>query len=212
MSQHLDALMQRLPALVPVRGSIEAAYQLLERCYRRDGTVLLCGNGGSASDCEHWAGELLKGFESHRPPPAGVQPPPELAGKLQQALRAIPLTGFTSLRSAVVNDIDPLADFAQLVWGLGRPGDVLVGISTSGNAKNVCLAAKTAKAKGMAVLALTGERGGTLAGLADVAIKAPSTRTCLAQELHLPIYHALCLMLEQAFFPAPARPQAATPA
>ena len=165
---------------------------------------MLCGNGGSAADCEHWSGELLKSFESHRPLASGHRLPEDIAKLLQQALPAIPLTGFASLRTAFLNDVDPHADFAQLVWGLGRPGDVLIGISTSGNAKNVCMAARTATAKGLKVLSLTGAKGGQLAGLADVAIKAPETRTCLVQEQHLPIYHTLCLMLEDACFPRPA--------
>jgi D-sedoheptulose 7-phosphate isomerase len=200
VSRHLDDLCQRLPALVSCRIQIEQAFALLETSYRSGGTMYLCGNGGSASDCEHWAGELLKGFENHRPLPANHGLPPELARILQQALPAIPLTGFVGLRTAFANDVEPKADFAQLVWGLGRAGDVLVGISTSGNAQNVCLAAKAARAKGLKILTLTGAGGGQLAPLADVAVKAPETRTCLIQELHLPIYHVLCLMLEDAFF------------
>ncbi len=212
MSRHLDELIQRQPDLGAIRDSIQQAFALLERLYRSGGTLLLCGNGGSAADCEHFSGELLKSFESHRPPKDADKLPPELARILQQALPAIPLTQFMSLRTAFVNDVDPYADFAQLVWGLGRPGDVLCGISTSGNAKNVCLAAKAAKAKGLSVLSLTGAKGGMLAGLADVAVKAPATRTCLVQEQHLPIYHTLCLMLEEAFFAMPARTQTTAPA
>jgi len=209
VSHHLDDLCRRLPVLVAIRDQIESAYRLLEKTYRAGGTLFLCGNGGSAADCEHWAGELLKGFECHRPPPAGHGLPPELAKLLQQALPAIPLTGFMGLRSAFANDVEPKADYAQLVWGLGRPGDVLAAISTSGNAVNCCLAAKAAHAKGMTVLSLTGATGGQLAGLADVAIKAPETRTLLIQELHLPIYHVLCLMLEDAFFRPARHPPAA---
>jgi len=209
MSQHLEDLLRRLPQLAVCQAEIEAAFALCEQSFRTQGTMYLCGNGGSAADCEHWAGELLKGFESHRPLPAGNTLPPELSRILQQALPAIPLTGFMGLRSAFANDVEPRADYAQLVWGLGRPGDVLVGISTSGNAQNVCLAAKAARAKGLKILSLTGAKGGQLAGLSDVAIKAPETRTLLVQELHLPIYHTLCLMLEDAFFKPAARPPAA---
>jgi D-sedoheptulose 7-phosphate isomerase len=198
--RHLDALCERHPALAPIRGDIERAFTLLERCFRSGGQLLLCGNGGSAADCEHWAGELLKGFERHRPIPSGHGLPEDLAKVMQQGLPAIPLTGFPALRSAVANDLDPRVEFAQLAWALGRKGDVLAAISTSGNAKNVLAAAQAAKAKGMAVLSLTGAKGGQLAPLADVAIRAPEGRTCLAQELHLPIYHALCLMVEDALF------------
>lgn len=203
MPDHVAELCARHPSLATCREAIAAAYTLLEGCFRSGGTIYLCGNGGSAADCEHWSGELLKGFERHRPPPADHRLPPELARILQRGLPAIPLTGFSSLRTAFANDVDPRADFAQLVWALGRPGDVLVGISTSGNAENVRLAALTAKAKDMRVLALTGAKGGKLVELADVAIRAPETSTRLAQELHLPIYHALCLMLEDAFFGGP---------
>jgi D-sedoheptulose 7-phosphate isomerase len=209
VSHHLDDLMRRLPQLASIAADITSAFALIERSYRAQGTLYLCGNGGSAADCEHWAGELLKGFESHRPLPADHKLPPELSRLLQQALPAIPLTGFMGLRSAFANDVEPRADYAQLVWGLGRAGDVLVGISTSGNAQNVCLAAKAARAKGLSVLALTGAKGGQLALLADVVIKAPETRTLLVQELHLPIYHTLCLMLEDAFFKPSQRPPAA---
>jgi D-sedoheptulose 7-phosphate isomerase len=199
--RHLDALCARRPELAACRAEIERAFALLERCFRAGGQILLCGNGGSAADCEHWSGELLKGFERHRPLPKDHGLPPELARVLHQGLAAIPLTGFAGLRTAWANDVEPRSDFAQLAWALGRRGDVLVGISTSGNAANVCLAAQAAKAKGLSVLALTGAKGGQLAPLADVAIRVPETRTCLAQELHLPVYHALCLMLEDALFP-----------
>ncbi|HEX7008412.1 MAG TPA: SIS domain-containing protein [Phycisphaeraceae bacterium] len=209
---HLAELIRRRPQLEACRADIESAFVLLEQAFRRSGKVLLCGNGGSAADAEHWAGELLKGFESRRPlPPQAREPlPPELANRLQGGLPAIPLTGFTSLRTAVANDIDAELEYAQLVWSLGSPSDVLVGISTSGQARNICRAAQAARARDMRVLALTGQAGGWLAELADCCIRVPESRTLLVQELHLPIYHCLSLMLEDAFFPAPG-PDASAP-
>lgn len=199
---HLAALIARRPELAPIRADIAAANRLFVDCYRAGGTALFCGNGGSAADSDHWAGELLKGFESRRPLPADQRAglPPELAGKLQGGLPAIPLTGFPALRTAVANDIDPVLEFAQLVQAFGRPGWLFVGLSTSGNAGNVCAAAAVARACGMRVLGLTGAGGGRLAGLCDLCLRVPSARTCEVQELHLPIYHTLCLMLEDAMF------------
>lgn len=202
MSNHLDELLARRPELEASRSQIVAAFELLEQCFRGGNKLLLCGNGGSASDAEHWAGELLKGFESKRPLPDAAKQglPDEVGDRLQDALPAIPLTGFTSLRSAVANDIDAVYEYAQLVWGLGRSGDLLVAISTSGNASNVCRAAEVAAARGMRVLGLTGRDGGKLRGLTDLCLCMPETRTLLVQELHLAVYHTLSLMLEEAFF------------
>jgi len=201
MRDHLAELISRRPMLAALEADLRRAGDLLIACYRAGGTLLLCGNGGSAADCEHWAGELLKGFESRRPLTEGERGglDPAIAGKLQRGLPAIPLTGFPALRSAVANDIDPLLEYAQLVQAFGRPGWVLVGISTSGNAGNVCAAAQVARARGMSVLGLTGAGGGRLAGLSDLCLRVPCARTCEVQELHLPIYHTLCLMLEDAF-------------
>ena len=201
---HLAALLARRPELTALSDDIRAAHELFLRCYRGGGTSLLCGNGGSAADADHWAGELLKGFESRRPLPAAqrVGLDPDIVSKLQCGLPAIPLTGFPALRSAVANDIDPQLDFAQLVQAFGQPGWLFVGISTSGNARNVCAAAEVARARGLYVLGLTGMSGGRLATLCDVCLCAPSTRTCEAQEYHLPIYHTLCLLLEDALFGA----------
>jgi len=164
--------------------------------------VLVCGNGGSAADAEHWAGELLKGFTSNRPlpPDARKELSPRLAEGLQGALAMIPLTGFLSYRTAFANDVDADLVFAQLVWALGRPGDVLAALSTSGESINMCLAAEVAAAREMKVLVLTGETGGPLATLADVCIRVPARQTHLVQELHLPIYHCLSLMLEDELF------------
>jgi D-sedoheptulose 7-phosphate isomerase len=144
----------------------------------------------------------MKGFESRRPLTqelrAGLRP--ELADKLQQAVPCIPLTGFPALRTAVANDIDPTLEFAQLVMALGRPGSLFVGLSTSGNAANVCVAAEVARARGLKVLGLTGEGGGKLAPLCDLCIRVPAKRTLEVQEYHLPVYHTICLLIEDELF------------
>lgn len=201
--RELTALLERRPELAACAGEIETAFHLIATCFRSGGRMYLCGNGGSAADCEHWAGELLKGFYSRRPPRAkGL---PRDLRSLEEGLPAIPLTGFLSLRTAVANDIDARLEFAQLVWALGRPGDVLVGISTSGQAENVCRAARAAQHRNMSIIGLTGEGGGALRRLAHPCIRVPATRTHLVQELHLSVYHALCLALEAEFFPTPSQ-------
>ena len=187
---HLAELLNRRPELAPLAADIRKAADLFLECFRSGGNALLAGNGGSAADADHWAGELMKGFESRRP----------LTDKLQQAVPSIPLTGFPALRTAVANDIDPALEFAQLVMALGRPDSLFVGLSTSGNAANVCAAAEVARAKGLKVLGLTGEGGGKLADLCDLCLRVPATRTLEVQELHLPIYHTLCLLIEDEFF------------
>ncbi len=206
MARHLDQLFARRPELSTCAAGIKSACAILSTCFRSGGRVYLCGNGGSAADCEHWAGELLKGFYSKRPArgPGGKPLPPELRG-LQGGLPVIPLTGFLSLRTAFANDVDPALEYAQLVWALGRPGDVLVGISTSGNARNVGLAAKAARLRRMTVVGLSGAHGGKLRRLANPCIRVPATQTHLIQELHLSVYHTLCLALEAEFFPTPKR-------
>jgi len=202
MNSHLAALLERRPELSACSGEIRAAHAVLRTSFKHGGRLYLCGNGGSAADCEHWAGELLKGFYAPRPVrvSGGRSLPAALRG-LQGGLPAIPLTGFLSLRTACANDIDPALEFAQLVWALGRPGDVLVGISTSGNAHNVGLAARAAKLRRMTVVGLTGAHGGKLRRLANPCLRVPATKTHLIQELHLATYHTLCLALEAEFFP-----------
>ena len=191
-----------MPALSSCEASITLAFDSLVKCLESGGKILICGNGGSASDAEHWAGELLKGFISKRPLTglARERLGPELADQLQGSLPAIPLTGFTAMRSAFANDCDDCYGYAQLVFGLGRPGDILIGISTSGNAENVIHALVTAQAQGLETIALTGGDGGKISKLADVAIVAPAREVYLVQEQHLPIYHCLSLMLEEKFF------------
>ncbi|WP_438483543.1 D-sedoheptulose-7-phosphate isomerase [Oleiharenicola lentus] len=201
-ASRLDELVQRAPELSVNREIIQQCFDALRDCFRHGGKVLLCGNGGSASDAEHWAGELLKGFKRHRAlsPQQQATLRPEIATQLQGALPAIPLTGFPALATAFANDVSPELIFAQLTWGLGQRGDVWIGLSTSGNARNVCAAAEVARARGLKVIGLTGSTGGKLAPLCDLAIRVPSTETYRIQEYHLPIYHCLSLMLEDEFF------------
>lgn len=200
---HLDHLVRRAPALSECRGDVEKAFHLLRGCFRAKGKLLLCGNGGSAADADHIAGELLKGFCCKRPltPEEKAGLSPELAEKLQRAFPVIPLSGFPALSSAFANDVAPELTFAQLVWALGSPDDILIGISTSGNARNVCAAVEAARARGLVTIALTGQGGGKLSPLCDLSIRVPAKETYLIQEYHMPIYHCLCLMLEDEFFP-----------
>jgi len=200
-SPHLENLVTRYSALEECRPDIQRAFALLSAAFLSNGKLLLCGNGGSASDSEHWAGEMLKGFAHSRPLPAAMRQglPSEMAARLQWAFPVVPLTGFPSLATAFSNDVDPEYVFAQLLLALGKAGDVLGALSTSGNSANVCRAAEVARARNISVLALTGATGGKLKALADVCICVPATHTPHIQEFHLPIYHCLSLMLEEAF-------------
>lgn len=199
---HLYDLESRHPSLTPIRDQVIGAFELLRDCLESGGTLYLCGNGGSAADAEHWAGELVKGFESRRPLTAAEQSvlPPELSTRLQRGIRAVPLTGFLSLRTAVANDIAGEMEFAQLAWAFCTPTDVLIGISTSGNSKNVVLAMQAAMARNAKTLALVGATGGEMARIANLSVRVPATRTLHVQEQHLPVYHCLSLMLEDHFF------------
>ena len=206
---HLNHLIDRYPELVVCREDIKNAYDLLEEAYSNGRKLLVCGNGGSASDSEHIVGELMKEFKLKRKvysDHAAVlkEIDPELgqilAEYLQGALPAISLTGHSSLQTAYMNDAVPELVFAQQVNGYGKPGDVFLGISTSGNSKNVLYAAVNAKAKGLKVIGLTGAKENKLMKYADVCIRVPETETYKIQELHLPVYHCLCLMLEDHFF------------
>ncbi|MFO1450907.1 MAG: SIS domain-containing protein [Opitutaceae bacterium] len=201
-TDHLAQLIQRLPELAACRDSIAEAFTTLQRSFRTGHKVLLCGNGGSAADADHWAGELLKGFSHPRPLSASERRglPPAVARRLQGALPAIPLTGFPAATTAFGNDVDPELAFAQLTSALGRKGDVLVAISTSGNARNVGHAVSVARARGLHTIALTGANGGRLHRLCDTSIRVPARETPRVQEYHLPVYHCLSLMLEDAFF------------
>lgn len=209
LMRHIDLLVERYPSLESAKNDIVAAYLLLEESYENGGKLLVAGNGGSAADAEHIVGELMKGFKLPRKPEADfaeklVAENQELgavlAENLQGALPAIALDGHPALSTAYMNDCEPLLCFAQQVNGYGKSGDVFLGISTSGNSKNVLFAATTAHAKGMKVIGLTGVKDSKLKDMSDVCIKAPQTETYMIQELHLPIYHCLCLMLEDKFF------------
>lgn len=209
LQKHLDTLIERYPSLVTAAQAIIDTYNIIEECYISDHKLLIAGNGGSASDSEHIAGELMKSFKLPRPvskefgealqkidPVRGTA----LANSLEGGLMTIPLVAHEALSTAYINDVDGLGVFAQQLYGFGRPGDVFLGISTSGNSKNILNATVVARALGIKVIGLTGADGGELATISNVAIKVPETETYKVQELHLPVYHTLCLMLEDRFF------------
>lgn len=209
IEKHVELLIQRYPDLKGVKEDIISAYLLIAKSYSKGGKLMIAGNGGSAADSEHIVGELMKGFKKPRKVKKDFaekliaeneEMGAVLAGNLQESLSAIALDGHPSLSTAYMNDCEPLLCFAQQVNGYGKTGDVLLGISTSGNSKNVLYAAVTAHAKGMKVIGLTGAKDSKLKQISDVCIKAPQTETYMVQELHLPIYHCLCLMLEDTFF------------
>lgn len=199
---HLTHLIKRYPTLAQMRGAIEQAYRILEECYENGSKLLVCGNGGSAADSDHIVGELMKGFYKQRMLPEEERKRfGEQGEKLQGALPAIALTQHGALSTAFLNDVDPAMVFAQQVYGYGQGGDVFLGLSTSGNSANVVLAAKVAAAKGMKVITMTGRNGGKLKELSDVCMIVPAQVTADIQEYHLPVYHTLCAMLEEHFFP-----------
>lgn len=204
----MKELISRYPSLSTCREDIENAVDHLEACFRRQGKVYLCGNGGSAADAEHIVGELMKGFllkRSLSPQEVGLfdvygEAGAHVAARLQGALPAISLAGSLSLSTAIINDTDGDMTFAQAAWGFVREQDALVGISTSGNAANVQYAALVARARSACVIGLTGKHGGKLRALCDVCICVPETETYKVQELHLPVYHFLCAEMEKRFF------------
>lgn len=206
--EHLDQLILREPRLASLKEAIREAFDQIAACFKGDGKLLLCGNGGSACDCEHIAGELMKGFLLRRPLPEGERVALQalgaggalLAGKLQRGLPALVLSGLPGLTTAFSNDVDPELAFAQQAYAYARPGDVLLGLSTSGNAGNVICAAIAARARGALVIGLTGMGGGALKRHADILLAVPERETYRVQELHLPLYHALCAMLEAEMF------------
>lgn len=207
--EHLDRLIDRYPKLTVCKQDIRRAYQILETAYSSGSKLLVSGNGGSASDSEHIVGELMKEFKLKRKvygqqavdlKEIDAELGLTLANNLQGALPAISLTGHSALQTAFMNDAEPELVFAQQVNGYGKPGDVYLGISTSGNSKNVLYAAVTAKSRGLKVIGLTGSKENKLMKYADVCIRVPETETYKIQELHLPVYHCLCLMLEERFF------------
>ena len=207
--KHIELLIKRYPCLDTIKQDIIDAYFIMEECYQDKGKLLVAGNGGSAADSEHIAGELMKRFKIPRPvsgefakrlkeidPVRGA----ELAENLECCLMAIPLVSHEALTTAYINDVDGNSVFAQQLFGFGREGDVFLAISTSGNSRNVISAAVAARAMGMKIIGLAGMAGGELDKLADVCVKVPETETYMVQELHLPIYHCWSLMLEDNFF------------
>lgn len=209
LKKHVELLISRYPVLECCEDSIIRAYFMLEESYVTGHKLLVAGNGGSAADSEHIVGELMKGFKLARKLDKAIAQKlieenqelgKTLAENLQGALPAIALDGHLALSTAYMNDCEPLLCFAQQVNGYGIEGDVFLGISTSGNSKNILYAAVTAHAKGMKVIGLTGAKNSKLEQMSDVCIKVPQTETYMIQELHLPVYHCLCLMLEDRFF------------
>lgn len=200
--KHIEVLVNRYPVLNSVKDEIVEAYFLLVESYKNEGKLLIAGNGGSAADAEHIVGELMKGFKLPRKLNENftdklISENEELgtvlAESLQGALPAIALDGHPALSTAYMNDCEPLLCFAQQVNGYGKAGDVFLGISTSGNSKNILYAATTAHAKGMKVIGLTGAKDSKLTQMSDVCIKVPQTETYMIQELHLPVYHCVCM-------------------
>ena len=212
LRRHTDLLAERYPVLKDCVADVIRAYDVLETCFSSGHKLLIAGNGGSCADAEHIVGELMKGFKRKRKcgetfanklkAVDGIRGA-ELADRLQGGLPALALNSHPGLQTAFINDVPDggLFTFAQQVYGYGEAGDVFLGVSTSGNAQNVMNAAVVARTLGLKVVGLTGEVGGDLATFADVAVKAPANETYVVQELHLPIYHCLCLMLEERFFP-----------
>ncbi len=208
-NQHIEKFFGWHEDLVPMREDIIRAAERIIMTYRQGGKVLTCGNGGSSSDCEHIVGELLKGFLLKRPMNEELaqkleeqygEDGKDIAGKLQQGLPAICLTSQASIISAFANDVDPELIYAQQVLGYGKPGDVLIGISTSGNAKNVAAAVMMANTLGMHTIGLTGKHGGRLGKLAELTLFMPKDETYRVQEDHLAIYHLLCGIVESELF------------
>ena len=209
IKKYADELITRYPVLTGSLEDILKAYEILEQSYANGGKLLIAGNGGSCSDANHIVGELMKGFCSRRPLSEEMKQKlieinseqgADLSEKLQAALPTIALDNHNALNTAFLNDVDGYMTYAQQVNGYAENGDVFLGISTSGNSKNILYAAITAKAKRAKVIGLTGRTGGKLLELADVCIRVDETETYKIQELHLPVYHCLCLMLEERFF------------
>lgn len=209
LEKHIDLLIERYPKLEVCKEDIISGYELLEECYTNGGKLLIAGNGGSAADAEHIAGELMKRFKTPRPIPNELKEKlveidpvrgENLSKNLERPLMAIPLVAHEALTTAYINDVDGLGVFAQQLYGYGKEGDVFLGISTSGNSKNIMNATVVARALGLEVLGLTGKSGGELNEVSNICVKVPETETYMIQELHLPIYHCWCLMLEDYFF------------
>lgn len=195
----MKALLKRYPALSECSEDIEKALELMIETYKKGGKILVCGNGGSASDSDHIVGELMKGFLSPRKV-TDERISPKLRENLQGSLPAISLCSQNAIMTAFINDVKPDMMFAQQVYGYAKSEDLVIGISTSGNSGNVVNAVKVARDMGVKTIALTGASGGELSEICDVTIKAPETETYKIQEYHLPIYHYLCAKTEEYFF------------
>ena len=212
MNQSTQAILNELsirhPSLSVVEQDVQAVYEILHEAFANGKTLYLCGNGGSSADCEHIAGELLKSFKKYRPLPSELSDKlskygevgEELKNGLDGGLPAVSLCGHFAFSTAYQNDKDPMFVFAQQVNVWGKAGDVLLTLSTSGNSRNCVYAALVAKAKGMKVVFLGGGTGGKLKSLADASVVVPEKETFKVQELHLPVYHCLCAMLEEEFY------------
>ena len=205
----MEELLKRYPALSVCRNDIEKAVNLLEDTYNAGGTLMFCGNGGSCADCDHIVGELMKGFLSLRPADSDAKEMPiekygddgkRIADKLQRGIPAVSLAAHAGVMTAFANDVDPELIYAQMVYAYARPNDLVMGISTSGNSKNVVAALKTASAIGLKTIGLTGNRECAMDEICDVVIKVPETETFKVQEYHLPVYHYLCAELERRLF------------
>ena len=192
---HIEKLTNRIPELACIAGELTRAADVICEMHRNGKKLLICGNGGSAADSEHISGELLKGFLLKREPTEDWAPE-----ALQGGIAAIPLPSLSASLSAFANDCDPALVFAQLTYALGREGDAFIGLSTSGNSKNVVEAAKVAKAAGLTTISFTGESGGVLSEICDITVRVPAKETYLVQEYHLPAYHALCAEVEERLF------------
>ena len=205
----INELMACYPKLEICKSDIVKAFEMIKSCYENGGKLLICGNGGSAADADHIVGELMKSFKIKRNlrswdveklkksfPEDGEY----MSGHLQGALPAISLVSHSAFNYAFINDVAADMVFAQQVFGYGKAGDVLIGISTSGNSQNVVNAIKVASSFDIRTIGMTGEGGGKMAGLCDITIKAPEHETYKVQEYHLPVYHALCAMIEMEFF------------
>ena len=206
---HLSTLVRRYPVLDACQAELSRAVDALISVFESGKKLLICGNGGSASDSEHIVGELMKGFNLSRPIPVAQavrlkevagELGSEIGSRLQLGLPAISLTSQHALMTAIANDIDGSMIFAQQVQGLGSQGDALLGISTSGNSRNVLNAFVTAKARNMITIALTGKSGGKVLPWVDFAVRVPADTVVEIQELHLPVYHYFCMSLECHFF------------
>ena len=208
VNKHAEELFRRFPELLPESENFHDIYHTIENAFVNSKTLFLCGNGGSAADCEHIVGELMKNFILKRPHSeemrarfkAALEGDDSLLDVLEPGLRTVSLLGHMALSSAFANDVDAVYNYAQQLYVLGREGDVVIGISTSGNAKNVLNCFKTAKAMGITTILFTGLNHGKCEKYADKILRAPSFETYRIQEYHLPLYHLLCIMLEERFY------------